>query len=357
MVHFVDGFEVKFTSRRSWKAEVRKDGKLVATVPVTWSDAVWKSQKSPDMFQKVWFTNNAELEARRNSRDPFIVAVASTKQPNQRPAKFGKFERIIKVVATGKFSGERCIETRVLSQLAGNDFNPTKASVLAKIKEYDRLETDKFLDRYARNVPSRSYYLVVNGKPYPLKAIWAAAHTPNILPREFNTPTAVAGLQKLGFTDIIDGALSAEFEEGERLVRETTVLARNSKLVKCAKAYYKPNCTVCGFNFERAYGAIGEGYIECHHLDPLSGRAGRRMPTRIQDIAVLCSNCHRMVHRRKKALTIAELKQVMSDAKRRSLATLSRTRHKHSAAISTRRQRSTGERGQPSPRKSSRTII
>lgn len=338
MVHVVDDFEIKFTSRRSWKAEIRKSGVLVATAPVTWSSATSKTRAGT--FQKVWFANPAELEDRRNSRSSFIVAVASAKHPKQRPSVFHKFESVLEVRATGKLAGERCIETRVLSRLAGRDFEPTKTSVLAKIKEYDRLKGDAFLARYARNVPSRSHYLVVNGKPYPLKAVWAAAHTPNIPPREFNTTAAVAGLQKLGFADIIDDTLAAEFDEGERLVRETTVLSRNSKLVKRAKAYYKPNCVVCGFNFGKAYGAIGEGYIECHHLDPLSGRAGRRTPTKIQEVTVLCSNCHRMIHSRRDALKIDELKQAMKEAaERRSPTALERSRHKTKVTAAMTRRR------------------
>ena len=50
--------------------------------------------------------------------------------------------------------------------------------------------------------------------------------------------------------------------------------------------------------FENVYGSIGKGYIEAHHLVPLSQLKGRRFaldPER--DFAVLCANCHRMVHR------------------------------------------------------------
>ena len=52
---------------------------------------------------------------------------------------------------------------------------------------------------------------------------------------------------------------------------------------------------------------LGEGFIECHHVTPVSElRAGTR--TRLSDLAVVCSNCHRMLHRRRPWLTAAELR-------------------------------------------------
>lgn len=54
-------------------------------------------------------------------------------------------------------------------------------------------------------------------------------------------------------------------------------------------------CEVCGFEFERTYGSHGDGYIECHHVVPLAFAGPSR--TRLADLAVVCSNCHRMLHR------------------------------------------------------------
>jgi 5-methylcytosine-specific restriction protein A len=66
-------------------------------------------------------------------------------------------------------------------------------------------------------------------------------------------------------------------------------------------------CEVCGFDFERRYGPIGEGFAECHHTVPLFLLA-QRTATRLQDLAILCSNCHRIIHRSKPMLTLQELK-------------------------------------------------
>jgi 5-methylcytosine-specific restriction enzyme A len=53
-------------------------------------------------------------------------------------------------------------------------------------------------------------------------------------------------------------------------------------------------CEVCAFDFEAAYGELGYGFAECHHKLPLSD--GKRT-TYLRDVAIVCSNCHRMLHR------------------------------------------------------------
>jgi predicted HNH restriction endonuclease len=63
---------------------------------------------------------------------------------------------------------------------------------------------------------------------------------------------------------------------------------------------------VCAFDFAATYGPLGEGYIECHHTMPLSELASAKR-TRVQDVALVCSNCHRMIHRRRPWLGIAQL--------------------------------------------------
>ena len=46
------------------------------------------------------------------------------------------------------------------------------------------------------------------------------------------------------------------------------------------------------------YGEIGEGFIEAHHLKPLHTLTGEKVALDpVKDFAVLCSNCHKMIHR------------------------------------------------------------
>jgi len=71
---------------------------------------------------------------------------------------------------------------------------------------------------------------------------------------------------------------------------------------------------VCEFDFSIAYGNRGLGFIECHHTKPLA-TLGTGTKTHIDDLALVCANCHRMIHRRKPWLSIAELKGMISAGK------------------------------------------
>jgi 5-methylcytosine-specific restriction protein A len=51
--------------------------------------------------------------------------------------------------------------------------------------------------------------------------------------------------------------------------------------------------------------------IECQHTKPVHTlRAGQR--TKLDDLALVCSNCHRMIHRRKQRLTMDELRALLA---------------------------------------------
>lgn len=107
----------------------------------------------------------------------------------------------------------------------------------------------------------------------------------------------------------------AEYAEGERLHLETSYFRRNPALRAAAIQIHGPRCAACSFDFEVVYGAAGAGYIEIHHLDPLAERvatAGQSSSqTSVNDVVPLCANCHRVVHRRRPALSLAELKAAL----------------------------------------------
>ena len=57
-------------------------------------------------------------------------------------------------------------------------------------------------------------------------------------------------------------------------------------------------CQVCGLHFKDVYGKLGIEFAEAHHRVPLS-QLREDVRTRIQDLATVCANCHRMLHRMK----------------------------------------------------------
>lgn len=57
-------------------------------------------------------------------------------------------------------------------------------------------------------------------------------------------------------------------------------------------------CNICGFNFEKVYGARGEQFIEVHHLKPISTYKKRQLVDPQHDLITVCCNCHKMIHRK-----------------------------------------------------------
>ena len=76
--------------------------------------------------------------------------------------------------------------------------------------------------------------------------------------------------------------------------------------------HYGLSCMVCGFNFANRYGVIGAGYIQVHHLRPLSEIRDRYEVDPIQDLRPVCSNCHTMLHRRTPPYTLDELQSILN---------------------------------------------
>jgi 5-methylcytosine-specific restriction protein A len=108
--------------------------------------------------------------------------------------------------------------------------------------------------------------------------------------------------------------LDADFEaqEGTLLLawhyrRERNQTIRKRKLGAVRAAGLPIACEVCDFDFGETYGHLGDGYIEVHHVLPL--HASGPTTTRMDDLALLCSNCHRMIHRARPWLTPDELKK------------------------------------------------
>ena len=99
--------------------------------------------------------------------------------------------------------------------------------------------------------------------------------------------------------------------ETKRYVRHSKI-ERNTKASSEAKKVLGTECQGCGLKFEKVYGRRGVGFIEAHHKIPLSelkeGQSVSMDPK--QDFAVLCSNCHRMVHKGNSVLSIEQLRNL-----------------------------------------------
>lgn len=102
-----------------------------------------------------------------------------------------------------------------------------------------------------------------------------------------------------------------EAAEGRLLTRLHRFRERSGALVERRKKQALAEngvlaCEACGFNFSIRYGKLGSGLIEVHHKTPVhSLTAGQT--TKLADLALLCANCHRVIHARRKWLSLSEL--------------------------------------------------
>lgn len=161
---------------------------------------------------------------------------------------------------------------------------------------------------------SYHYDLVFGGKPYPPKYVISLAskfatgseHPPG----SFNAVEAKNYFLARGY-DIFDRRQAAAavapqedesaFPEGTSVYEQHRRLERDAAIVRNAKTKRlretgRLQCDVCSFDFREAYGNRGEGFIEAHHTIPVA-ELGGTVNTKLKDLALVCSNCHRMLHR------------------------------------------------------------
>lgn len=104
-------------------------------------------------------------------------------------------------------------------------------------------------------------------------------------------------------------------QEGTPRMVYTTKYERSRILREQAVAIHGTICSACGFNFKSVYGDYGAGYIQIHHINPVSELEESCTVDPALDLVPLCANCHAVVHRRKdRTLSIDELKSFMSAA-------------------------------------------
>lgn len=107
-----------------------------------------------------------------------------------------------------------------------------------------------------------------------------------------------------------------EFVEGRLLSqlhkrRERNPLVAKKKKNKVFKDKGNLACEVCGFDFQKQYGDLGRGFAECHHKSPLSDLT-QATTTKLSDLAIVCANCHRMLHRIRPWKNIEQLQNIFA---------------------------------------------
>lgn len=116
-------------------------------------------------------------------------------------------------------------------------------------------------------------------------------------------------------TPVVEEDEEATFPEGAEVFRLHKSKERNRELVLAAKRHRmrtdtRLRCDVCEFSFADTYGEAGIGFIEAHHMFPVS-ELKQETEAKLEDLAMVCANCHRMLHRVRPWKTIEQLKALL----------------------------------------------
>ena len=112
-----------------------------------------------------------------------------------------------------------------------------------------------------------------------------------------------------------ESLVGLEGEERRRMVvhRKREGRLRDARIAFVRRTTGALECEVsgCGFDFSRIYGSLGDDYAQVHHTRPLAGRA-KPSETRVEDLRVVCANCHVMIHRGGKSRSLREIARALA---------------------------------------------
>lgn len=132
-----------------------------------------------------------------------------------------------------------------------------------------------------------------DGKPATI--VWRVINDLTLLPNDYkpkNRYKFVEGTQKQGFV---------------------TRYERNPQARQACLDHYGYICQVCMFDFYQKYGLIGKDFIHVHHRLEISNIKKEYVINPITDLIPVCANCHAMLHKRKPAYTVDELKEIIAE--------------------------------------------
>jgi hypothetical protein len=139
-------------------------------------------------------------------------------------------------------------------------------------------------------------------KPGPVRTIYTISDEEAILLLE------AAGVEP-GLLPPVDGDPEEGFHEGGK--RSAAQSIRSDRLREEAKRKYGLKCYCCGFKFEDFYGEIARDRAIVHHLETFSGVNGTERVSTVEDVKVVCANCHYVIHFGKEPMDVDKLKSLI----------------------------------------------
>jgi len=115
--------------------------------------------------------------------------------------------------------------------------------------------------------------------------------------------------QKTVYPDEVD--IEIEYSEGKTKKVLVNSYERNPLARKKCIEHFGLNCQVCDFNFKEKFGDLGKDFIHVHHKIDIATIGNEYSVNPLTDLIPVCPNCHSMLHKRKPAYSISELKAMM----------------------------------------------
>lgn len=176
--------------------------------------------------------------------------------------------------------------------------------------------TAYFLDRLQADFPE-------DGLDRALAALWAhieyleptrrsACRQEHELHQQFSARLQVAAAPI--YPDEVSSSESGNQTFAEGPTRQVLInqYERDSRARSECIRHWGTTCYVCGFDFYKTYGVMGRGFIHVHHLTDIGSIGAEYEVDPRVDLRSACPNCHAMLHTRRPAMDIDELKSMLA---------------------------------------------
>ncbi|TAM55608.1 MAG: hypothetical protein EPN57_01870 [Paraburkholderia sp.] len=112
--------------------------------------------------------------------------------------------------------------------------------------------------------------------------------------------------------EVPDVPTNGTFAEGATRQVLVNQYERNLRARSACIRHWGTVCYVCGFDFQKAYGDMGRGFIHVHHLTEIASIGAEYEVDPHADLRPVCPNCHAILHSQRPAIDIDELKSMLA---------------------------------------------
>lgn len=101
------------------------------------------------------------------------------------------------------------------------------------------------------------------------------------------------------------------YPEGALITIQSNRYERDRRNRAAAISIHGTSCSSCGIDMGRCYGKVAGGFIEVHHVTPVSELTDSYVVDPTTDLVTLCPNCHAVAHRRKPPFSVEEIRGML----------------------------------------------